>query len=77
MEVEIWRFLSVPPTELENLPIEAPGQISSNLLTQPPAPSQEQKENKNSDYIKIKLLQPLDAYQISKESQIYHWSHHK
>lgn len=45
----------------------APVQSSNNLLALPPAPSQEQKENKNLD-IKIKLSKPLDAYQIPTEN---------
>ncbi|XP_044910349.1 uncharacterized protein C2orf78 homolog isoform X2 [Felis catus] len=60
---------SNPPPELGDISVIAPVQSSSNLLALPPAPSQEQTENKNLSDTKTKLSKPLDAYQIPLENQ--------
>lgn len=60
---------SNPPPEFGDISMIAPIQSSSNVLALPPAPSQEQIENKNLDDIKTKLSKPLDAYQIPLENQ--------
>lgn len=60
---------SNPPPELGDISMIAPIQSSSNVLALPPAPSQEQIENKNLDDIKTKLSKPLDAFQIPLENQ--------
>ncbi|XP_057599360.1 uncharacterized protein C2orf78 homolog [Hippopotamus amphibius kiboko] len=58
-----------PPPKLGDVSVIAPVQSASNLLALPPAPSQEQTENKNLDDIKTKFSKPLDAYQIPIENQ--------
>uniref|UniRef100_A0A8C7A1N4 Chromosome 2 open reading frame 78 n=1 Tax=Neovison vison TaxID=452646 RepID=A0A8C7A1N4_NEOVI len=60
---------SNPPPELGDISMIAPVQSSKNVLALPPAPSQEQTENKNLDDIKTKLSKPLDVYQIPIENQ--------
>lgn len=61
---------SNPPLELGDVSRIAPVQSASNLLALPPAPSQEQTENKNLDDMKTKFSKPLDdAYQIPIENQ--------
>ncbi|XP_045834752.1 uncharacterized protein C2orf78 homolog [Meles meles] len=60
---------SKPPPDLGDISMIAPVQSSNNVLALPPAPSQEQTENKNLDDIKIKLSKPLDVYQIPIENQ--------
>lgn len=56
---------SNPPPELGDISMAAPVQSPS----MPPAPSQEQKENRNLEDIKTMLSKPLDAYQIPTENQ--------
>uniref|UniRef100_A0A4W2FH15 Chromosome 2 open reading frame 78 n=1 Tax=Bos indicus x Bos taurus TaxID=30522 RepID=A0A4W2FH15_BOBOX len=51
---------SNPPLELGDVSRIAPVQSASNLLALPPAPSQEQTENKNLDDMKTKFSKPLD-----------------
>ncbi|XP_074254361.1 uncharacterized protein C2orf78-like [Saimiri boliviensis] len=60
---------SNPSPELGDISTTAPVQSPNNLLTLPPAPSQDKTENKNVDEIKIKLSEPLDAYQFPIENQ--------
>uniref|UniRef100_A0A8D0UQ25 DUF4629 domain-containing protein n=1 Tax=Sus scrofa TaxID=9823 RepID=A0A8D0UQ25_PIG len=57
-----------PPPELGDISMIAQVQSSSNLLALPPAPSQEQTENKSLDDIKPKQPSFLDAYQIPIEN---------
>ncbi|XP_036118313.1 uncharacterized protein C2orf78 homolog [Molossus molossus] len=58
-----------PPPELMDTSMAAPVQSPSNFLALPPAPSQKQKDNKNSDNINTMLSKPLDVYQIQTENQ--------
>lgn len=60
---------SNPPPELGNISMAAPVQSPSIYLALPPAPSQEQKENRNLEDMKTMLSKPLDAYQIPIENQ--------
>lgn len=60
---------SNPPPELGDISMAPPVQSPSIYLALPPAPSQEQKENRNVGDIKTMLSKPLDAYQIPTENQ--------
>ncbi|XP_070284668.1 uncharacterized protein C2orf78-like [Myotis yumanensis] len=60
---------SNPPPELGDISMAAPVQSPSIYLALPPAPSQEQKENRNLEDMKTVLSKPLDAYQIPTENQ--------
>nr|XP_026270183.1 uncharacterized protein C2orf78-like [Urocitellus parryii] len=59
---------SNPPTELGDISI-TPLQSSSDFLTLPPTPREEQMESKNLDEINTMLSKPLDAYQLAIENQ--------
>nr|XP_027799611.1 uncharacterized protein C2orf78-like [Marmota flaviventris] len=56
------------PTELGDISI-TPIQSSSDFLTLPPTPREEQMDSKNLDEINNMLSKPLDAYQIAIENQ--------
>ncbi|XP_036191407.1 uncharacterized protein C2orf78-like [Myotis myotis] len=60
---------SNPPPELGDISMAAPVQSPSIYLALPPAPSQEQKENRNLEDMETMLSKPLDAYQIPTENQ--------
>ncbi|XP_014398126.1 PREDICTED: uncharacterized protein C2orf78 [Myotis brandtii] len=60
---------SNPPPELGDISMAAPARSPSIYLALPPAPSQEQKENRNLEDMKTMLSKPLDAYQIPTENQ--------
>nr|KAF6328572.1 hypothetical protein mPipKuh1_001821 [Pipistrellus kuhlii] len=60
---------SNPSPELGDISMAAPVQSPSIYLALPPAPSQEQKENRNLEDITTMLSKPLDAYQIPTENQ--------
>ncbi|XP_059516801.1 uncharacterized protein C2orf78 homolog [Myotis daubentonii] len=60
---------SNPPPELGDISMAGPVQSPSIYLALPPAPSQEQKENRNLQDVKTMLSKPLDAYQIPTENQ--------
>uniref|UniRef100_A0A8C9PFW0 DUF4629 domain-containing protein n=1 Tax=Spermophilus dauricus TaxID=99837 RepID=A0A8C9PFW0_SPEDA len=59
---------SNPPTELGDISI-TPIQSSSDFLTLPPTPREEEMESKNLDEINTMLSKPLDVYQIAIENQ--------
>lgn len=60
---------SNPPPELGDISMAAPVQSPSIYLALPPAPSQEQKDNRNLEDMQTMLSKPLDAYQIPTENQ--------
>lgn len=60
---------SNPPPELGDISMAAPVQSPSIYLALPPAPSQDQKENRNLEDMKTMPSKPLDAYQIPAEHQ--------
>ncbi|XP_048209529.1 uncharacterized protein C2orf78-like [Perognathus longimembris pacificus] len=55
--------------ELGDISAIPPVQSSPNILALPPAPCQEQTENKQLDETQTKLSKTLDTFQISTESQ--------
>ncbi|XP_006881059.1 PREDICTED: uncharacterized protein C2orf78 homolog [Elephantulus edwardii] len=56
-------------TKLEDNPVTAPCESSSNLLALPPAPRQEQTENQDLEEVQNKLLEPPDVYQVPIKNQ--------